>query len=50
MKRLGVTQEEGETREMAFMRCANLIKGPMSDLVFKMLENLSGLDGSTMLG
>ena len=48
MKRLGV-QEEGETREMTLLRYVNLFKGPMSDLVIKSLEDLSGLDRPAML-
>ena len=48
MKRLGV-QEEGETREMTLLCYVNLFKGPMSDLVIKSLEDLSGLDGPAML-
>jgi hypothetical protein len=47
MKRLGVTQEEGETMEMTLLRYLNLFKGPMSDLVIK---GAGGLDGPAMLG
>jgi hypothetical protein len=50
MKRLGITQEEGETMEMTLLRYLNLFKGPMSDLVIKALVALSGLDGPAMLG
>jgi hypothetical protein len=50
MKRLGVTQEEGETLERTLLRYVNLFKGPMSDLVIKALVALSGLDGPTMWG
>ena len=50
MKRLGVTQEEGETMEMTLLRYVNLFKGPLSDLVSKVLVALSGLDGPNMLG
>ena len=48
MKRLHV-EEEGETREVVLLHYVNLFKGPMSDLVIKSLEDLSGLDGPTML-
>ena len=50
MKRLGVTQEEGETLERTLLRYVNLFKGPMSDLVIKALVALSGLDGPAMSG
>jgi hypothetical protein len=48
MKTLGI-QEEGETRDMALLHYVNLFKDPMSDLVIKSLEDLSGLDGPAML-
>ncbi|CAD6246095.1 unnamed protein product [Miscanthus lutarioriparius] len=50
MKRLGVTQEEGETMEMTLLCYLNLFKGPMFDFVIKVLVALSGLDGPAMLG
>ena len=50
MKRLGITHEEGETLEMTLLLYVNLFKGPMSDLVIKVLVALSGLNGPTMLG
>jgi len=46
MKRLGVTQEEGQSSKEALLRYINLFKGPLSDLVMKALAELSGLDGS----
>ena len=41
MKRLGVTQEEGETMEMTLLRYLNLFKGLMSDFVIKALVALT---------
>ena len=49
MKRLGVTQEEGQSSKEALLRYINLFKGPLSDLVMKALAELSGLDGSTAM-
>jgi hypothetical protein len=48
MKRLGVTQEKGETLEETLLRYVHLFKGPMSDLIIKALVALSGLDGPTI--
>ena len=33
MKRLGITQEEGETMEMTLLRYVNLFKDPLSNVV-----------------
>ena len=49
MKRLGVTQEEGQSSKEALLRYINLFKGPLSNLVMKALAELSGLDGSTAM-
>nr|CAB3463685.1 unnamed protein product [Digitaria exilis] len=45
MKRLGIVQEEDESREETLVRYINLFKGPLTDLVIKALAALSGLDG-----
>ena len=50
MKRLGVTQEEGETLERTLLRYVNLFKEPLSDVVIKALVELSDLNGPAMSG
>ena len=49
MKRLGVTQEEGQSSKDALLRYINLFKGPLSNLVMKALAELFGLDCSTVM-
>ena len=47
MKRLGVTQEEGQSSKEALLRYINLFKGPLSDLVTVANHSVQGMPSKT---
>jgi len=50
LKRLAIAQEGGfQDQEELLQRFINMFKGPLSSLVIKALEALSGLDGPALL-
>lgn len=49
LKRLGITQEAGGQNSVLLQRFINLFKGPLSSMVIKALEAVSGLDGPALL-